>query len=149
MKILKIDYSFNYKSLDIYVAGCKGKPHCEGCHNPSSWDFDQGIELKEAYFIMDRYISEADCMIDNIMLFGGEWLDQDLDVVESFLKNIKKYKKRIWLFTRFDIVFIHGFIKNNCDYIKTGRYKPELTVDDNIQFGIKLSTSNQKIYKLF
>ena len=90
MKILKIDYSFNYKSLDIYVAGCKGKPHCEGCHNPSSWDFDQGIELKEAYFIMDRYISEADCMIDNIMLFGGEWLDQDLDVVESFLKNIKK-----------------------------------------------------------
>jgi glutaminase len=34
-----------------------------------------------------------------------------------------------------------------CDYIKTGRYIPELKVNENVHYGINLATSNQKIYK--
>ena len=37
--------------------------------------------------------------------------------------------------------------KELCDYIKTGSYIEELKCDDNIQYGIKLATSNQKINK--
>ena len=33
------------------------------------------------------------------------------------------------------------------DYIKCGQYLKELKVNDNYQYGIKLATSNQKIYK--
>ena len=33
------------------------------------------------------------------------------------------------------------------DYIKCGKYIPELTTDDNIQYGVHLATSNQRIYK--
>lgn len=33
-------------------------------------------------------------------------------------------------------------------YIKCGRYDKELKVLDNVQFGVRLSTSNQKIYKI-
>ena len=41
-----------------------------------------------------------------------------------------------------------AFTKKMVDYIKIGAYIPELTTDDNIQFGIKLATSNQKIYRM-
>lgn len=33
-------------------------------------------------------------------------------------------------------------------YVKTGLYKRELKVADNIQFGVTLATSNQRIYKI-
>ena len=33
------------------------------------------------------------------------------------------------------------------DWVKIGRYIESLTTDNNIQYGIKLATSNQHIYK--
>ena len=42
MNILATQYTLPYKSLDIYVAGCSGSPHCINCHNKESWDFNQG-----------------------------------------------------------------------------------------------------------
>jgi len=36
---------------------------------------------------------------------------------------------------------------NSLDYIKCGRYEESLKCNDNIQYGIKLATSNQRIYK--
>ena len=33
------------------------------------------------------------------------------------------------------------------DWVKIGRYIESLTTDNNIQYGIKLATSNQNIYK--
>ena len=38
-------------------------------------------------------------------------------------------------------------IKELCDYIKTGEYDESLKCENNIQYGIKLATSNQKINK--
>lgn len=33
-------------------------------------------------------------------------------------------------------------------YIKCGRYDKQLRVNDNVQFGVRLATSNQRIYKI-
>lgn len=149
MNILSTQYTLSNKALEIYVAGCNGQPHCTNCHNPMSWDFNLGEEYHIGYFNNNirNKINQFDDLIDNIMIFGGEPLDQPYDYLTDMLYDLKSLNKSIWLFTRYDIEDVDIVIKNYCDYIKCGRYIESLRTDDNIQYGIKLATSNQKIYK--
>lgn len=148
MNILATQYSLTSKSLDIYVAGCNGNPHCVGCHNPESWSFNQGELYTEEYFNnIQTKVQDFDILIDNIMIFGGEPNDQNHDELLHFLIDIKSLNKKVWLFTRYGITDVPKFELSLCDYIKSGSYMPELITDDNIQYGIKLATSNQFINK--
>jgi len=150
MNILATQYSLIYKSLDIYVAGCRGDKgvHCTSCHNPESWDFNQGDLYDKEYFgKLQTKVKNFDVLISNIMLFGGEINDQNHDELFKFLKDLRTLNKDIWLFTRYDIKDIPSFERDLCDYIKCGSYLPELTCEDNTMYDIKLATSNQHIYK--
>lgn len=148
MNILATQYTLSLKSLDVYVAGCSGSPHCVGCHNKESWDFNQGDLYNEEYLKKIKIkVRNFNLMIDNIMLFGGEPLDQNHDELFQMLLDLKPLDKKIWIFTRYKIEDIPINIRELCDYIKCGRYILELTTDDNIMYGIKLATSNQFIYK--
>jgi len=149
MNILHIDYTLQLQSLDIYLSGCNGNPHCKNCHNPESWDFTKGKVYNELYFNkIKQQINDFDLLIHNIMIFGGEPLDNSHDELLHLLFDLKMFNKKIWFFTRYGINEIPKEIKSFCNYIKTGRYIEELKCNDNIQYGIKLATSNQKIYKL-
>ena len=146
MNILGMDYTLKYNSLDIYVSGCSASPHCIGCHNPESWNFDMGVLYNSGCFTkIKTKVKTFNSLINNIMIFGGEPLDQNLWDLLDFLTDLKTLDKKIWLFTRYNIDEIPTDIKELCSYIKTGRYIKELKTDNNIQYGIKLSTSNQKI----
>lgn len=149
MNILNIDYTFKYKSLDIYFSGCKGKNgiHCKGCHNPSSWDFNKGEYYKDKYSKLESYF-ENNILIENIMFFGGEPMDQDINELIDFLKYLKKFEKKIWIFTRYDYESIPNDILDYIDYIKCGDYQENNLSDDNIQYNIKLASKNQKIFKV-
>jgi len=81
------------------------------------------------------------------MIFGGEPNDQNKDELLHLLFDLKSLNKKIWIFTRYDLKQLPKFELELCDYIKCGRYIPELTTKNNIQYRIKLATSNQKIYK--
>ena len=81
------------------------------------------------------------------MLFGGEPNDQNKDELLHLLFDLKSLNKIIWIFTRYELNNIPKFELQLCDYIKCGKYIPELTTDSNIKYGIKLATSNQIIYK--
>jgi anaerobic ribonucleoside-triphosphate reductase activating protein len=149
MNILYVDYTLKYKSIDIYVAGCSGSPHCTSCHNPESWNFNNGRKYSENYFTrVKSQVKEFSNLIENIMIFGGEPLDQNHDELLHMLLDLKSLNKKIWLFTRYEIENIPKEIISMCDYIKTGEYLSELQTEDNIQYGIKLATSNQKIIKI-
>jgi len=135
------------KSFDIYISGCKG-PHCVGCHNPESWRFDQGECWNDEYRrSLYSKMCEFSSMIDKIMLFGGEPLDSSIDKLEDMLILINSLELPVWLFTRYDILEVPKKIKTLCAYIKCGRYDGDRLVDNYIQYGIKLATSNQVIYK--
>ena len=82
------------------------------------------------------------------MIFGGEPLDQPYFELEQMLKHLKELEKKIWLFTRYDMNNIPERILDKVDYVKSGRYMKNLISDDNIQFGITLASSNQKIFDL-
>lgn len=147
MNILSTQYTLSNKALEVYVAGCSGQPHCSNCHNPMSWDFDLGMDWRESIDEINGKCNTFSGLIDNIMIFGGEPLDQDLDELFFLIDDLLDCKKTIWIFTRYDLHDVPNYIKHTCDYIKCGRYIESLTTDNNIQYGIKLATSNQNIYK--
>lgn len=148
MNILTTQYTLQNKAFEIYVAGCNANPHCKNCHNPESWDFNNGEKLTKE--ILQKYrnkILEFDKLIDNIMIFGGEPFDQDEEEMKILLFWCKTLNKDIWVFTRYSLDEVPQFAKDMCHYIKCGKYIPKLSVNNNIQYGIKLATSNQHIYK--
>lgn len=149
MNILSTQYTLATKSFEIYVAGCKGQPHCKGCHNPESWNFNQGEKWTEEYYlsVIKPKVLEFCSIIKNIMIFGGEPLDQNHDELLSMLYNLNELNKDIWLFTRYDIEDIPKEIIDICNYIKYGRYEEDFTTINHIEYGITLASSNQHIYK--
>lgn len=152
MNILGTQFSISTHSFEIYVAGCNGQPHCKGCHNPESWDYTKGEIYDNDYFnkAIRSKVFLFQHLIQNIMIFGGEPLDRDIyekDGLFSLLQQCQTLHKPIWLFTRYDIDEVPDDIKAICDYIKCGKYIPELRSDHHVQYGIKLATSNQKIFK--
>lgn len=145
MNIASTQYTLETKSLEIYISGCN-PPHCDGCHNQELWDFFIGNEYNDIYKKrLMKKIKIFSSLIDNIMIMGGEPLFSP--ELKNLLTDIKGYGN-IWLFTRFEIDEIPDDIKELCDYIKTGKYDETKLTDDNIQYGIKLATSNQKIHKI-
>ena len=148
MNIIGTQYTLKHRAFEVYVAGCNGSPHCEGCHNPESWDFNRGDELNDNYLLsLKSKIQSFDELIDNIMIFGGEPLDQKISELINLLDWLHQFNKKIWIFTRYSLNEIPLTIKDRCDYLKCGRYEPQKRTNNNIQYGITLATSNQNIYK--
>lgn len=149
MNIVSTQFTLEYNALDIYIAGCAGQPKCVGCHNEELWDFNAGKPYTEWLPAILEKIESFNNLIDNVMVFGGEPLDQNIDDLVDFLKKLKATGKKIWVFTRLNLRDVPDIVIENLDYIKTGRYLPELKTDNNIQFGIKLATSNQNIWSFY
>ena len=149
MKFAHIEYSIQTKSIDIFNVGCDG--FCKNCCNPEIKDWNLPGQSPE--FVLTKVgelISKFNSLIDRIILVGGDPVDCYKHYPEylDFIIELKKYNKPIYLFTRHELDEIPNELKNMVQYIKTGAYIPELTCDDNICEGIKLATSNQKIYKM-
>lgn len=148
MKIAATQYTLGYRSFEIYISGCGARKKCVGCHNPTLWNFNFGDEYTEEYFnnIKDK-VQEFGSLIDNVFIMGGEPLDQNIPELHRLICDLKSLNKSVWLFTRKELSEVIGFIRDECDYIKTGIYDETFKTDNNVQFGIKLATSNQHIYK--
>ncbi len=150
LQIAHIEYSMNTKSLDIFTIGCNGS--CKGCCNPEikNWDIT-GINIEDAIKKIKILNKEFDKIIDRIIIVGGDPVDAykkyPLDLKELLNEIKSNVKKPIFLFTRHDFWNIPKDILDRVDYVKTGEYKPELTTDNNICYGIKLATENQIIWK--
>ena len=142
LQIADIEYSIITKSLDIFTIGCDG--HCNGCYNPKrkSWDL-KGLDVFE---VLDK-VMELNSQYDNLIERVDAYSKYPFDI-KTLLKGVKSVTgKPLYLFTRHGLPFIPQDLKDLVDYIKAGEYKPELNCDNNIQYGIKLATSNQVIYR--
>lgn len=147
MNLLDIQYSLATKSLDIYLAGCRG-PHCTDCHNPGSWSFDQGTPAlsEEVLEGITRSVRDFAGLVDNIFVMGGEPLDNPTVILDQFLDELRKHGLPLWLFTHYNLTHVPFSVRVRCDYIKTGRYDEE-QLAENIQWGVTLASANQQIWK--
>lgn len=116
MRILKIvpDTVVDGPGLrtSIYFAGCK--VHCEGCHNPESWNLDGGEEMFPAEVL--RKIEEYGNK--RITLSGGNPLDQEhLFHVQVLCETLKREGYNIWLYSGYTwehlIGRVQSFMWNN------------------------------------
>jgi hypothetical protein len=147
VNIVHIDFSPNTRSLDIFVSGCK-PPYCDDCCNIEIADFKCGTYWMNHIDKIITYLKEYDNLIDNIFLLGGSFNHQNSHQLKMFFSMLKEYNnKEVWLFAREELPKIKSIFLKNCNYIKCGEYIPELTTDNNIQFSLKLATSNQKVFK--
>ena len=144
MNIYGTQYSLNHKALEIVITGCDGV--CPECHSKELWDFDLGSSLVSWIKKFEQKFDMFDDMIDMVFLYGGEPLLQNEYELLNLIKYIQQKKKKVVLFTRFELDEIHQEIKDEVDYIKTGWY------DHNNKkrveyYGITLETSNQRVWK--
>lgn len=134
-------------SYSIFVSGCKAEPKCDGCFNPENWEFSIGKDWLNYVNKIKQDLSDFKTLINKIIIVGGEPLDQDLVILKQMITFLKQFSTPIYLFTRHELNEVPKFVLEMCDYIKCGAYIPSLTCKDNKQYGVVLSTSNQKIYK--
>lgn len=147
MNINYIEYSIATKSLDIFFAGCNNR--CEDCCNPELMSFESGTDYIEWLPKIDHYLEDYKLLIKRIFLVGGSPNHQDSEQMSIFLEGLRRRCKdiEIFMFCGEGLDEVQECFKKYCDFIKCGAYIPSLTCDNNIQQGIKLATSNQKIYE--
>lgn len=80
--------------VSVWLQGCPY--HCKGCHNPQTWDFNSGKEIKnENKFIEETlsYINENG-IERNLSLLGGEPLCKEGGNVDFSYKLLKAAKEK-------------------------------------------------------
>ncbi|MCQ2142454.1 MAG: anaerobic ribonucleoside-triphosphate reductase activating protein [Bacteroidales bacterium] len=81
----------------IYCAGCAH--HCEGCHNPQSWDFKGGKDM-EVEKLLELIKSDE---FSNVTFSGGDPFYQAEAFTELARRIKEETKKTIWCYTGFTI----------------------------------------------
>ena len=75
----------------IYLAGCPH--HCEGCHNPQSWDPAGGTEMT-----VDEIMAHVDEEDYDVTLSGGDPLAQ-IDALLPLAKRLHDTGRHLWCYT--------------------------------------------------
>ena len=120
----------------VFVQGCAH--HCDGCHNPETWDFSGGYDYP-AEAIAEDFRRRK--FLDGITLSGGDPFYQQESCVEllRLLPGVN-----VWIYTGFEYDDIkHTELASMADVIVTGRYVKELACE-----GKMYGSSNQKIVRM-
>ena len=99
--------------LVVFTQGCSH--HCKGCHNPSTWEFNDKNKISDTE-ILDMVHSNP--LLDGITLSGGDPFFQAKNCI-NLCKIIKKEDLTVWAYT--------GFIFD--EFIK---FKNKVKCDDRI-----------------
>lgn len=101
----------------LFVQGCNR--HCEGCHNPQTWDLNGGISMP-----VPALADELRAKVKNrkLTISGGEPLLQ-AGAVADLLKRLPDFN--IALYTSADLDEVPEELQGHLDYIKVGRFVKE------------------------
>ena len=126
----------------LWVAGCNH--HCKNCHNPFTWDINDGIDFDEK--AMDELIqSLKNDYVSGLTLSGGDPMHpaNRADVLEicKLVKNTFPHKS-IWMYTgyTFEEIQDHPVLKY-IDILVDGKFIDELKDADLHWVG----SSNQRV----
>lgn len=125
----------------IYFAGCPH--HCEGCHNPQSWDAAGGEAMTVSELM--AVIEENDM---NVTFSGGDPLTQ-IDALLPLARAIKERGYTLWVYTGYTIEEIKSSeslrrILDYADAVVEGRFVMALR-DTSLRFR---GSSNQRIVEI-
>ena len=104
----------------LFLQGCKR--HCFNCHNPQTWDINNGIKY-DINELANTIIEKSS--FKKITISGGEPLLQ-IEQLEKLLNLLKSENFNITLYTGFEKKDVPKNILIKLNYLKTGEYKNNL-----------------------
>ena len=136
-------------NVTFFTQGCP--LHCEGCHNPQTWDFLGGKEFTSDTLNEIRTAIRANGIIRNLSIMGGEPLCQEnLFLVSMLIMNIQldfpEIKIYVWTgYTYEELVNRHDqkvdWILDHIDYLIDG---PFILAERDITLAMR-GSRNQRI----
>ena len=128
----------------VFLAGC---PHfCKGCHNPSSWNQDNGRDMT----INEIYEDIMSNPLTNVTFSGGEPFMQ-ADELLLLAKRLKQSNKNIWVYSGFTYEELLDHPNPNCqnllmlcDVLVDGRFE----LDKHATNLLFRGSANQRIIHL-
>lgn len=126
-------------AFTIWFSGCTQK--CEGCYNPRLWNKNAGREYRSetVIFTICKECERTD--IKDVVLLGGEPMEQDVTGLQNLVSKLKRNGFNIWMYTGWEFDDIPAQIKGYLYTIKCGRYDQTKKCE-----GIPSST-NQKFFR--
>ena len=87
---------------EIYVSGCCHA--CKGCHNPETWDLNQGEELTVEYVTKLKEEIISNPLILGVTITGGDPLHpSNAAGLLMLLQELDALKLNVWVFTGYTI----------------------------------------------
>lgn len=139
-------------NVSFWVQGCPF--HCEGCHNPETWDFNGGL-LENKEDIINKIIKliSANGIIRNFSVLGGEPLCESnrvdvCDIIEAVRTQYPNILIYLWTGYNYE-----NLLQENNEYINKIFSNINYLIDGNFQLDKKDITlklrgsSNQNIIK--
>lgn len=119
----------------VFTQGCAH--HCQGCHNPDTWDFNGGYEI-DVDAIADDYKKHH--LVDGITLSGGDPFYQQEACIE-LLKRLPGVN--VWIYTGYNYDDIRNTeLAERADVLVTGPFVESLYCE-----GKMYGSSNQEIIR--
>lgn len=86
--------------MTVFFQGCPH--HCEGCHNPETWDYDaECMEMSVAEVLT---LFDGDSILTGLTLSGGEPLSsRNFEEIFELVREMKKRNKNVWVYTGYVI----------------------------------------------
>ena len=86
--------------MTVFFQGCPH--HCEGCHNPETWNYDaECMEMSVAEVLK---LFDGDSILTGLTLSGGEPLSpRNFEEIFELVREMKKRNKNVWVFTGYTI----------------------------------------------
>jgi organic radical activating enzyme len=125
-------------AITIWFAGCSMK--CDECHNIKLQNSSNGTDMEVQDAIDTILDASRATKLKDLVLLGGEPLEQDLEDLSLMCDILKVFGMQIHLYTGRDFNEIPHEILKSCVWVKSGRYDKNLHVD-----GFP-SSSNQHVY---
>lgn len=107
----------------VFVQGCPH--HCEGCHNPDTWEFRDN-KFVEIDTIVDTL--KDDFLCQGITFSGGEPFMQAIELIK-LADKIHALNKDVWCYTGYTIEQLLSFtddkreLLNHIDVLVDGRFE--------------------------
>ena len=126
----------------LWVSGCSHK--CKGCHNPITWDPEDGLPFDDAAK-QEIFIELSHDYISGITFSGGDPLyPANVSAVTAFAKEIREMfpEKTIWLYTGYSWEMIGEWeIVRYLDVVVDGKFELDKK-DNNLHWK---GSSNQRV----
>lgn len=129
----------------LWVAGCGH--HCEGCHNPITWDINGGIPFDEEAE-NELFEKLKPDYISGITFSGGDPLHpKNRDEITRLAKKARSLfpKKTVWLYTGYTFDEIKDLeIMRYLDVLVDGEFKKDL-LDEKLHWK---GSANQRVIEV-